>query len=157
MGTRLKDYSERQLDLSSVGSTTDEIKKIKSEVVVRHLRGNKQYDSILKQITPYADKPLSVQYNSATGYKTPMNAKKMGPYLYLGFLDTITAKARTMQGYKVNNVDQTFVNCDANPNSYFTVYFNPKNQHPVGYYKRGSYAPLMKSWLDAGVNNNKTP
>lgn len=129
----------------------NEFFEIKSEVVVRHLRGNKQYDSILKQITPYADRPLSVQYNSATGYKTPMNAKRMEPYLYLGFLDRITAKSKTRQGYKVNNVDQTFINCDANPNSYLTFYFNPKNQHPVGYYKRCCYTPLMKSWLDVGV------
>lgn len=77
--------------------------------------------------------------------------KRMGPYLYLGFLDKITAKAKTRQGYKVNNVDQTFVNSDANPNSYFTFYFNPKNKPPVGYYKRCCYTPLMKTWLDVGV------
>eukprot|EP00105_Crassostrea_gigas_P042526 XP_019926674.1 PREDICTED: uncharacterized protein LOC105337497 [Crassostrea gigas] len=75
----------------------------------------------------------------------------MGPYLFLGFLDKITAKSKTRQGYKVNNVDQTFINCDANPNSYLTFYFNPQNKPPVGYYKRCCYTPLMKSWLDAGV------
>lgn len=139
--------------VSNTNATIDanELFEIKSQVVVRHLRNNKQYDSILEQITPYADKPLTVKYNSFAGFRAPLNAKKMGPYLYLGFLDKDTAKAKNTQGYRVNDADQTFVNCDRNPNSYITFYFNPKSNLPDGYYKRCCYTPLMKTWLDVGV------
>lgn len=139
--------------VSNTDATIDASKlfEIKSQVVVRHLKDNKQYDSILEQITTYADKPLTVQYNSFAGFKAPVNANKMGPYLYLGFLDGNTAKARNTQGYRVNDADQTFVNCDGNPNSYLTFYFNPKSNPPVGYYKKCCYTPMMKTWLDAGV------
>lgn len=86
--------------VSNTNATIDanELFEIKSQVVVRHLRNNKQYDSILEQITPYADKPLTVKYNSFAGFRAPLNAKKMGPYLYLGFLDKDTAKAKNTQG-----------------------------------------------------------
>lgn len=83
--------------VSNTNATIDanELFEIKFQVVVRHLRNNKQYDSILEQITPYADKPLTVKYNSFAGFRAPLNAKKMGPYLYLGFLYKDTAKAKT--------------------------------------------------------------
>lgn len=146
-----KTYGLTFISNTNANIDVNEFFEIKSNVVVRHLRDNKQYDSILEQLAMYADKPLSVQFNSATGYKTPTNAKKMGPYLYLGFLDSTTSKAKTRQGYRVNNVDQTFTNCDANPNSYLAFYFNPKNNPPVGYYRGCCYTQLMKTWLDVGV------
>ena len=139
---------------TNVSVNVDDLFEIKSNVVVRFLRKGKQYESILEQITPYANKPLTVQYNSNRGFNAPVNAKRMGPYIYLGFLDQITAKSRTKQGYRVNDADQTFVNCDSNPNSYIAFYFNPKKNSPVGYYKRFSYGPMMTKWLDDAVPVN---
>ncbi|XP_062578907.1 uncharacterized protein LOC134240851 [Saccostrea cucullata] len=140
---------------TNVSVNVDDLFEIRSHVLVRHLRQGQQYDSKLQQISSYMNKPLAVKYNSNGGFNTPVNAKQMGPYLYLGFLDANTAKSKSTQGYRVNNTDQTFRNCDANPNSYMAFYFNKGNKSPVGYYKKCCYTPLMKKWIDVGVRMNQ--
>ncbi|CAG2211929.1 unnamed protein product [Mytilus edulis] len=37
---------------------------------------------------------------------------------------------KTTQGYRAAKHDFTFKNCDANPNSYITFYYNPNNTYP---------------------------
>ncbi|XP_048743671.2 uncharacterized protein LOC125657080 isoform X2 [Ostrea edulis] len=138
-----------------VSLNVDDLFEIKSHVLVRYVRSGKQYDSKLGQISSHADKPLTIQYNSNIGFKSPLNAARMKPYLYLGFLDIVTAKSRSTQGYNVNAADQTFRNCDANPNSYLAFYFNKQNRAPVGYYKKCCYTSLMKKWIDVGIPVNR--
>ena len=95
-----------------------------SHVLIRDMRSNgHQYVSQLEQITAYKRYNLSVQFNAHAGYALPLNAKML-PYLYVGFLPASVASHRTTQGYRVNGVDRTFRNCDANPNSYFAFLFN---------------------------------
>ncbi|XP_062585831.1 uncharacterized protein LOC134247494, partial [Saccostrea cucullata] len=140
---------------TNMAINVDDLFEIRSQVLVRHLQQGQQYDSNLQQISYYKNKPLTVKYNTNAGFNTPVNAKQMGPYLYLGFLDASTARSRSTQGYSVNNADQTFRNCDANPNSYMAFYFNKGNKSPVGYYKKCCYTPLMKKWIDIGVPVNR--
>jgi hypothetical protein len=127
-----------------------------SQVLVRQLRSNgHQYDTVMKQISSRSSVPLNVQYNSHVGYARPINHATFGPYIYLGFLPTSIAKSKTTQGYRANDVDYTFTNCDANPNSYLAFFVNPNNNDPNGYYKRGGQDKLMSDWIDVGKKASK--
>ncbi|XP_060599751.1 uncharacterized protein LOC132753328 [Ruditapes philippinarum] len=127
-----------------------------SQVLVRHLRSNgHQYDTVMKQISSHSSVPLNVQYKSNVGYARPQNHVTFGPYIYLGFLPASIARSKTKQGYRANDVDYTFTNCDANPNSYLAFFVNPNHNDPYGYYKRCCYTKLMRDWIDVGKKASK--
>ncbi|CAC5389073.1 unnamed protein product [Mytilus coruscus] len=86
-------------------------------------------------------------YNSFTSYKGPRssNANIMSPYIFLGFLPLSLATNNNTQGYRTAGVDYTFKNCDRNPNSYLTFYYNPNNAYPG---KVGSSNTFMMGWID---------
>ena len=98
-----------------------------SHVLIRDVRTDgHQYVSRVEQLAAYKQYKLSFQFNSQVGYAAPQNVK-MVPYIYVGFLPAAAARrAGMIQGYRVNGVDYTFRNCDANPNSYF-VFLKNKN------------------------------
>lgn len=135
----------------NVDIVMDKLKPSSAEAVVRHQRSNgKQYDTILKQHSAHASVPLSVQYNKNVNYADPQNKNTWTPYLYLGFLPISVAGGKSQQGYSANGVDQTFSNCDANPNSYLAFFFDDNNGNPTDYHVSCCYTPLMRAWIDAG-------
>ncbi|XP_052059522.1 uncharacterized protein LOC127700100 [Mytilus californianus] len=86
-------------------------------------------------------------YNSFTSYKGPRRSTLniMSPYIFLGFLPLSLATNNNTQGYRTAGVDYTFKNCDRNPNSYITFYYNPNNANPG---RKGSSNTFMKGWID---------
>ncbi|CAC5389080.1 unnamed protein product [Mytilus coruscus] len=48
------------------------------------------------------------------------------------------------QGYRTAGVDNTFKNCNTNPNSYITFYYNPNNAYPG---KVGISDTFMTGWI----------
>ena len=121
-------------------------------VIVRHLRSNgNQFDTEMQQIRSYTTFKLSVQYNKYDGYARPQNYATMAPYIYLGFLPQIIAKSKSTQGYRANGRDFTFTNCDANPNSYMALFYNPKNKSPTNYHTKCCYNKFMRQWVDVSI------
>lgn len=73
----------------------------------------------------------------------------MTPYLYVGFLPKSKASFENTQGYRAANKDFEFKNCDANPNSYFVFYFNPKE---IKKYNNESVPnDFMRKWITVGT------
>ena len=95
------------------------------EVLIRHkLNDGTQLEAKIEQINDYKARFLFIQYNDNSGYNDTQNSLT-GPYLYLGLLpiDGIT-HLRDTQGYSVNGIDYTFINCDGNQNSYIALLYN---------------------------------
>ena len=88
---------------------------------------------------------LSFNYNSHPNYQGPISSNnELHPYLFLGFLPVKLVKNKNIQGYRAAGKDFTFENCDANPNSYLTFYFNPRNKNPGN---AGSSNSFMTEWI----------
>ena len=88
---------------------------------------------------------LSFNYNSHPNYQGPRPSNnELHPYLFLGFLPVELVKNKNIQGYRAAGKDFTFKNCDANPNSYLTFYFNPRNKNPGN---AGSSNKFMTEWI----------
>ncbi|CAC5426856.1 unnamed protein product [Mytilus coruscus] len=120
------------IDLSKLYNTRNFAK-----VRIRWNNGT-QNEVTVENLTGYQHKSdLFFGYNNHTSYQGPesKNVNYMSPYLFLGFLPISLARDKTIQGYCAGDRDFTFRNCDANPNSYITFYFNPNSSHPrrVGY------------------------
>ncbi|XP_052071805.1 uncharacterized protein LOC127710092 [Mytilus californianus] len=69
----------------------------------------------------------------------------MAPYLFLGFLPVSLTNKSTTQGYRAAKHDFTFKNCDANPNSYITFYYNPNKTYPG---RVGVSNNFMNGWIN---------
>lgn len=133
---------------TSVHIDIDDLYTSKEHVMVRklHLNGE-QKETRMEQISKYkAQFPLSLQYNANVGYAMPYNHNQMGPYLYLGFLPVRIAQNRNQQGYRANGVDYLFTNCDSNPNSYMSFYFNHNRNVPINY-AGCCDTTLMHDWI----------
>jgi hypothetical protein len=105
-----------------------------------------QYEAKIEQITAFHSTPLSIQYNAHTGYAAPQNSK-MTPMVYVGFLPTAQSHRGQREGYKLNGVDQTYVNCDGNPNNYFAFLFNHNHISPSPYHPTNS--AMQHNWVDS--------
>ncbi|XP_063447535.1 uncharacterized protein LOC134727076 [Mytilus trossulus] len=115
-----------------------------------------QKDVSVENLTGYQNKSdLYFGYNNHNSYQGPQrtNADHMSPYLFLGFLPISLANEKNTQGYRAGDRDFSFRNCDANPNSYITFYFNPNRS-----YSRtvGRSNTFMTGWMDysSSINNN---
>ena len=92
--------------------------------------------------------------NAVDGFKGPSNKDKYSHnFLYVGFLDNVTANAKTKQGWKVDDTDITFKNCDKNPNSYYAYY--PTIDYSSKPYGLGSNYAAGNKWR--GIINAKDP
>jgi len=108
---------------------------------------------ILKQLPQYADIPLRIALNGDTNYAKPQNAQLIGhPYLYFGFLPIANASNGNTQGVLANGVEQTFTNCDSNPNSYIALFPNYKEIPPTNY-SLGVDFPFINQILSASIPN----
>ncbi|XP_053407181.1 uncharacterized protein LOC128559470 [Mercenaria mercenaria] len=119
----------------------------KTEVLIRHkLQNGSQYDATAAQISKYSSENLGVLYNSSTGYNNLVN-DHMTPYLYVGFVPKAGVNhSKDIQGWKVQGTDYNFTNCDANPNSYFTLLYNSQNE-AYGNYSHAK-TDLLHVWYD---------
>lgn len=125
------------VDMSSLYDDT-------THVVIRHRQGDGiQYTAKMEQLDSYSSIPLLVQFNGHTGYQAHINID-MSPYIYVGFIPQSESDSR--QGWKCNDVEYTFTNCDGSPNSYITFLFN----HDGAAYtsSSGDLNELMYPWFN---------
>ena len=93
---------------------------------------------------------LTFMLNSAAGFQGPSNRGAYSNYfLYVGFIPKAQAASRTVQGWRADNQDISFKNCDSNPNSYFTFY--EQNTYSSNPYGLGSNYATANKWR-GGVN-----
>jgi hypothetical protein len=114
---------------------------------IRILKSNgEQREITVENLSSYKSRStLSFNYNSHPNYQGPRPLNKgLHPYLFLGFLPAKLARNKNIQGYRAAGKDFTFRNCDANPNSYLTFYFNPRNRTPI---IRGWSSRLITQWI----------
>ena len=114
---------------------------------IRILKSNgEQREVTVENLSSYKSRStLSFNYNSHPNYQGPRPKNNgLHPYLFLGFLPVKLVKNKNIQGYRAAGKDFTFKNCDANPNSYLTFYFNPRNKKPgnAGWSNR-----FMTEWI----------
>ncbi|CAC5408143.1 unnamed protein product [Mytilus coruscus] len=133
---------KRAVDVSKLYSTRDFAK-------LRILLGNgTQNEVIVENLSQFQNSStLYFGYNSNTSYQGPqrLNADIMAPYLFLGFLPVSLTNKKSTQGYRAAKHDFTFNNCDANPNSYITFYYNPNKTYPG---RVGTGNNFMNGWID---------
>ena len=130
--------STRYVTANSASSGISQLFTKRSSVLFRLVAQNfTQYYSLVEQLDTFKAKQLAVSQNNHAGYTQPINKATIGlsGYLYLGLLDSATAKVRgAIQGYKSNGIPVNFTNCDANPNSYIVLYPNHNELSPSSYY-----------------------
>ncbi|XP_063408764.1 SCO-spondin-like [Mytilus trossulus] len=130
-----------ELNISLLYTTLDFAK-------IRHRKSNGiQKEVIVENLSSFQSRStLYFGYNANTSYQGPdRNNVGLKPYLFLGFLPESFLRNYETQGYRAAGKDFTFKNCDKNPNSYITFYYNPNNTTPgrLGYTNH-----FMKGWID---------
>lgn len=118
-----KSYYSTNIDLTKLYSLRSSAK-----IRIRWSSGT-QKEVVVQNLASYGSPNLYFGRNAYTSYNAPQNSD-MQPYLYLGFLPVSQTRNYNTQGYRAGGVDYTFRNCDANPNSYITFFFNPQNRYP---------------------------
>ena len=112
------------------------------------------YITVLIFLSFQTFRDLTFMVNSVDGFKGPSNKDEYSHnFLYVGFLDKATANAHTKQGWKVDDNEITFTNCDKNPNSYYTFY--PTLNYTSKPYGLGSRYPAGNKWRS--IINAKDP
>ncbi|XP_046357067.1 uncharacterized protein LOC124135670 [Haliotis rufescens] len=104
-----------------------------------------QSESTISQLDRFLFLPLGIMVNEYTLYTSPHNPN-LGPYLYLGFHPKVLLSKGFVHGYNANGVDQSFSNCDGNPNAYFTFYTNPNQRSPSRTGWVNPHHPLTDQW-----------
>ncbi|XP_071130381.1 uncharacterized protein [Mytilus edulis] len=135
-----KDAYKTTVDISKLYSTRDFAK-------LRIFFSNgTQNEVIVENLLQFQNSStLYFGYNSTTSYQGPSHENtNMAPYLFLGFLPISLAKEESEQGYRAAKQDFIFTNCDANPNSYITLYYNPKLTYPG---RVGNTNSFMNGWI----------
>lgn len=132
--------AEAIIDVNSLYSTND-FAKIR---VLKHT--GEQREVLVENLLSFQNlSKLSFAMNSHDKYKGP---SQLHPYLFLGFLPINLAENRNSQGYRAKDMDFTFVNCDGNPNSYISFFFNPKHASPGSL---GSANDFMTHWITSSI------
>ena len=94
--------------------------------------GSQPY-TVVKQFTKTGG--MAVLLSNFKGYKKPQNAF-LGDYIFLGITPAVKARNYNQQGFKSNNQDVSFRNCDANPHAYFAFFPNNKEEEPSQYHQQ---------------------
>ncbi|CAG2206897.1 KIF3A [Mytilus edulis] len=82
----------------------------------------------VENLLAFKGQSLTFELNGHQHYQGPqLRNSKLHPYLFLGFLPIKLVQKRSRQGYRAAGKDFTFKNCDANPNSYISFFFDPKH------------------------------
>eukprot|EP00112_Aurelia_sp_Birch-Aquarium-sp1_P012948 Seg2728.3 transcript_id=Seg2728.3/GoldUCD/mRNA.D3Y31 product="hypothetical protein" protein_id=Seg2728.3/GoldUCD/D3Y31 len=115
------------------------------------MNGSQPY-TVVKQYTDTGG--LSVQLNNYTHYRRPKNVG-ISPYLYVGTLPKRNATKGTRQGFRSNDADIVFNNCDGNANNYFAFFARTNGKSPPSpssvYERRGVAINWRKSAIDHGT------
>ncbi|XP_063437477.1 adhesion G protein-coupled receptor B1-like [Mytilus trossulus] len=130
-----------ELNISLLYTTLDFAK-------IRHRKSNGiQKEVIVENLSSFQSRStLYFGYNANTSYEGPdRNNTGLKPYLFLGFLPESFLRNYETQGYRTAGKDFTFKNCDKNPNSYITFYYNPNNTTPG---RLGNTNHFMMGWMD---------
>ncbi|KAL4225509.1 biological adhesion [Mactra antiquata] len=131
---------------SNVSINVQDLYTDNTHVLIRDLRKDgTQYEAKIEQIAAFSSVPLSIQYNSHTGYNAIQNPK-MTPYIYVGFLPSAKIHRGQREGYRMNGNDLVYTNCDGNPNNYFAFLFNTNNVAPSAYHPTNS--AMQHNWAD---------
>ncbi|XP_045176613.2 uncharacterized protein LOC123537110 [Mercenaria mercenaria] len=131
---------------TTVTVNIDDLYTDSKHVLVRDMRKDgSQYEAKIEQITAFQNTPLSIQYNTHSGYQEVQNPK-MTPYVYVGFLPAARMRRGQTEGYKLNGKDQTYVNCDGNTNNYFAFLFNQNHAAASPYHP--TYSVMQHNWVD---------
>ncbi|CAC5382235.1 Coadhesin,Hemicentin-1,Mucin-like protein,Thrombospondin-1 [Mytilus coruscus] len=125
--------------------TTRDFAKIR----LRHSNGE-QREVIVENLSSFqSSSTLYFGYNTHTSYQGPDSRNTaLKPYLFLGFLPESLVRNYGTQGFRAAGRDFTFTNCDANPNSYITFYYNPNNESPG---RLGDSNSFMTGWIDGST------
>jgi hypothetical protein len=130
--------STRHVTDNATSSSISQLFTDRSAVLFRIVANDfTQYYSVVRQLDSFASRRLTVQQNTFTQFTGPVNRNTIGRsgFIYLGILNRFIARAKgATQGYKSNGKDVTFVNCDANPNSYIVLYPNHDKLKPSSYF-----------------------
>ncbi len=118
----------------------------KGQVLIRLAGTYGQAYTAIQQLPSFATHPLSVTVGSSA-----VGSGSAGYNLKLVMIPTAVAAALTVQGFTSNGKELTFVNCDANPNSYFE-FFTPTG----GYDFAAAYA-LTSAWLGSKIAGGSVP
>ena len=103
----------------------------------------------VENLLAFKGQSLTFQLNGHQHYQGPqLGNSKLHPYLFLGFLPIKLVQKRSRQGYRAAGKDFTFKNCDANPNSYISFFFDPKHG-TLG--RRGSKDTFMHGWISSST------
>ena len=115
-------------------------------MIIRDLRKDgTQRQSIIQQISAFKATPLSIQFNSSTGYQSPLNTK-MSPYIYIGIIPKNLIRRGQVEGFNTNGHNAVYKNCDGNANSYFTFLFNRNGATEVNYSPTPSMVAQLRVW-----------
>ncbi|CAG2243439.1 unnamed protein product [Mytilus edulis] len=136
--------AEATIDVNALYSTRDFAK-----IRVLHPTGW-QTEALVENLLSFQNlSKLFFAMNSHENYKGPSAANSgLHPYLFLGFLPIELAKNQNSQGYRVKDMDFQYPNCDGNPNSYITFFFNPKLSSPG---ETGSTNIFMTRWITSSL------
>ncbi|XP_063408513.1 SCO-spondin-like [Mytilus trossulus] len=132
------------VDMSLLFTTRDFAK-------IRLRRSNgEQREVIVENLSSFkSSSTLYFGYNAHTSYQGPDSRNSaLKPYLFLGFLPESLVRNYGTQGFRAAGKDFTFSNCDANPNSYISFYYNPNSASPG---RLGDSNSFMTGWIDSST------
>lgn len=89
--------------------------------------------TLIRQLPQNSRIPLGLRMHNYFGYTRPQNYY-MRDYLYLGILPAKSARNNNIQGFLSNAQKIQFRNCDKNPNSYFALFPNHREQAISNYH-----------------------
>ena len=132
----------RQVDI-------DYVQKDKTKVLFRvHYTNGLQPYGVASQLFAYRRYPVKALLSSYSGFQGPLNKATIGsPYLFIGFLPDSVASKKSTQGLTVNGAQITFKNCDANGNSYLSLFANYRERAPVSYANSWNWGGVCRTML----------
>lgn len=122
----------------------------KSHAKLRYhdINSNRQGEVKVAQINRFHGEQLGFLFNEYSGYNIPKQEGKF-KYLYLGFVPRDLIQKNEVQGYKAENDEYTFNNCDGNRNCYFVFYFGASTSLP-----NSGNNDLSKGWITSAKRLN---
>lgn len=130
------------------------VQKDKTKVLLRaSLPNGKQSYGVASQLPAYASHPVKALLSSHSGYQGPQNTGNMGsPYLFIGFIPQSLASEMNTQGLTFNGAEINFQNCDANPNSYMSLFANYREIAASSYKTGDDWAGVCTTMLQKMKN-----
>ena len=138
--------------LSASSTLLSSIYNDKTQVLFRLIsRSNSAYQPYIltTQLSMYSGIPISIFENSSPGFNSPVNIG-LGNHIYIGFLSVAQIYPGIVQGFTANGQNIAFVNCDGNPNSYFSLFANLNPTSTSGYSVGNG---LFDPWINSAISH----